>query len=397
MNYAPEMAGVGRYTGEIGEYLAACGHEVCIITAPPHYPGWKAQAGYSGSRWSRERVAGAEVYRCPLFLDADMRGFKRLLAPLTFALSSAPVAIWQIIKRRPNVVMVVEPALFSAPAALLAACLVGAKTVLHVQDLEVQAAFAVGHLGKGEHLARVAEWFDRSVTQGFDRVITISNRMAEKIAAKRVSTDRVRVIRNWVDVEQIRPLAGPSTYRRQLVLSENDFVILYSGNLGFKQGMRLLISVAERLKADPRMVFVVAGDGPMRLEMEKAARALPNLRLLPFQPEARFCDFLGLADLHVLPQEKDTADLLLPSKLGGMLASGRPVVATAEAGTELADFLADSCTLTPPGDAEALAAAILAIATLPAGDENQSYRLALAAGLSKHVLLERFAEAALFL
>lgn len=397
INYAPEIAGVGRYTGEIGEYLASLGHEVRVITTPPHYPGWKAQEGYSGARWSREIVAGAVVYRCPLFLDPDMRGFKRLLAPLTFALSSAPVAIWQIIKRRPDVVMVVEPALFAAPVALFAASLVGAKTVLHVQDLEVEAAFAVGHLGKGGLLAHLASWFDRTVSRGFDRVITISNRMAEKIAAKGVSIDRVRVIRNWVDVDQIRPLTEPSPYRRELGLSEQDFVVLYAGNIGVKQGVRLLIEVARLLVGDKKIVFVVAGDGPMRREMESASRDLPNLRLMPFQPEARFCDFLGLADLHVLPQEKGTADLLLPSKLGGMLASGRRVIATAEAGTELADFLQGSCSLTPPGDVEGLAAAIRTIATQPLTDADQANRLALAAGLSKTVLLERFAQTTLFL
>jgi len=395
INYAPEMAGCGRYTGEIGAHLAALGCEVCVVSTPPHYPGWRALNGYSGSRWTREIVAGAEVYRCPLYLNPDMRGFRRLLAPLTFALSSAPVALWQILRRRPDVVLVVEPTLFVAPAALLAAKLAGARTVLQVQDLEVEAAFAVGHLGGGL-LSRVALGFDRAMARAFGRVATISNRMAEKIAAKGVHADRIQVIRNWVDVDQIRPLSGPSPYRQELGIAEDRFVALYSGNLGVKQGLRLVIEAAERLADDPRILFVVAGEGPMKPAVEEAAARLPNIRLLPFQPEARFSDFLGLADLHVLPQEKDAADLLLPSKLGGMLASGRRIVATAEAGTELADFLAGSCSLTPPGDAAALADAIRTSAHESPEPSRTARRLQLAASLSKAVLIDRFAAAVLF-
>lgn len=333
INYAPEIAGVGRYTGEIGAHLVARGHAVTVVTAPPHYPGWRPLAGYSAARWSFEAVEGAKVYRCPLYLDARMKGVKRLLAPLSFALSSAPAAFWQILRRRPKVVLIVEPTLFVAPIGLMAARLTGARTVLHVQDLEVEAAFAVGHLGAGGALARVAMAFDRAMARRFDRVVTISNRMAEKIVAKGVAPERVRVVRNWVDVDKIRPLSAPSPYRTELGIGEDAFVALYSGNIGAKQGVRLLIEAAERLERDPRIVFVVAGEGPMKPAVAEAAARLPNLKVLPFQPEARFSEFLSLADLHLLPQEREAADLLLPSKLGGMLASGRRIVATADPGT----------------------------------------------------------------
>jgi colanic acid biosynthesis glycosyl transferase WcaI len=397
INYAPEFAGVGRYTGEIGEHLAAEGHDVSVVTAPPHYPGWRGQAGYSKYGWSREVLKGASVYRCPLYLNEDMRGFRRLLAPLSFALTSAPVAFFQILKRRPDVVMAVEPTLFVAPLALLAAKLVGAKTVLHVQDLEVDAAFAVGHLGKGGLLATAANLFERTVVRGFDRVITISNRMAEKIAAKGAPEDCIEVVRNWVDLNQIQPMAASADYRRRLGLKPRDFVVLYSGNIGAKQGVRLLAEAAERLKANKDIVFVVAGDGPMRPELEAASRHLANLRVHDFQPESQFSEFLSIADLHILPQERDAADLLLPSKLGGMLASGRRIVVTAEPGTELATFLGGSCDLTPPGDAHALAAAVLRIKTEDLCHERQADRLRKAGSLSKTSGIAAFARAALFL
>jgi colanic acid biosynthesis glycosyl transferase WcaI len=131
INYAPEPTGVGRYTGELGSYLAQQGLEVEVVTAAPHYPGWAVQGGYR-NRFSVERLDGARVTRCPLLLRIEMRGVWRALAPLTFALTSAPIAVWRIFTTRPDIVLCVEPTLFSAPAALLAAKIVGARTVLHV-------------------------------------------------------------------------------------------------------------------------------------------------------------------------------------------------------------------------------------------------------------------------
>ncbi len=396
INYAPEIAGVGRYSGEIGAYLAAEGHAVCVVTAPPHYPGWRVQAPHRNG-WAYEALAGAEIYRCPLYLSEQMKGVRRLLAPLSFAASSAPVALWSILRRRPSVVLVVEPTLFVAPMALLAARLVGARTVLHVQDLEVEAAFAVGHLGQGGLLARLAGAFDQAMARSFDRIVTISNRMAEKIIDKGVEASKVEVVRNWVDLDQVRPDQDASAYRRELGIAEDAFVALYSGNLGAKQGVRLIWEAAERLRDQPEILFLVAGDGPMRPELEKAAARLPNLRLVGFQPEARFGEFLSVADVHLLPQEREAADLLLPSKLGGMLASAKPVIVTADEGTELAEFLGASCRMTPPGDAAALAQAIQEAAASGPTPEHRAQRLALANQLAKTSGINLFTQAALFL
>ncbi|WJH39659.1 hypothetical protein N7E02_23295 [Aliirhizobium terrae] len=155
MNYAPEVAGVGKYTGEIAEHLASEGMVVTVVSTPPHYPGWSVQPGYRNS-YSTAIEKGVRVLRTPLILRKKMGGIWRLIAPLSFALTSAPVVFWQILRRRPDTVFCVEPTLFASPVAQLAAKLVGARTLLHVQDLEVDAAFAVGHLGSKPWLKSLA-------------------------------------------------------------------------------------------------------------------------------------------------------------------------------------------------------------------------------------------------
>jgi colanic acid biosynthesis glycosyl transferase WcaI len=357
MNYAPEIAGVGKYTGEIAHHLAKEDAEVTVVTTPPHYPGWTVQAGYN-NRYSAVRQDDVRVLRTPLILRRNMRGIWRLIAPLSFAVSSAPVVFWQILRRRPDAVLCVEPTLLAAPVAQLAARIVKAKTVLHVQDLEVDAAFAVGHLGSRPWLKALGHAFERATLKRFDHVVTISDRMAERLVGKGIVNEKVSVVRNWVDLSHIYPLRGKSPYRSELSFRDDDFVVLYSGNIGAKQGLGILVDAARQLRAEKRIRFVVAGEGPAKAGLQAACGDLETFRFLPFQPYARLNDFLNMADLHVLPQERGAADLVLPSKLGGMLASGKPLIVTADQGTELADFLGDAAIITPPGDATALARGI---------------------------------------
>jgi len=357
MNYAPEIAGVGKYTGEIAEHLASQGMDVVVVTTPPHYPGWKVQAGYRNA-YSSELQAGVKVLRCPLILREKMGGVWRLIAPLSFAIASAPVAFWTIVRRRPDAVICVEPTLFAAPAAQLAAKLAGSRTVLHVQDLEVDAAFAVGHLGSKAWLKKLGYTFERFALRHFDSIVTISNRMAERLVDKGLAKSKVSVIRNWVDLSHIFPLTEKSIYRTELGYSEEDFVLLYSGNIGAKQGLNVLLEAAEKLENQQNLHFIVAGEGPAKAELQARFSHLNNVRFMGFQPYSRLNEFLNMPDLHVLPQERGAADLVLPSKLGGMLASGRKILVTADEGTELAEFVEGAAVVIPPGEADTMATAI---------------------------------------
>lgn len=357
MNFAPEITGVGKYTGEIADYLTGQGADVTVVTTPPHYPGWSVRDGYTNG-YSTERKKGMKIFRVPLFLKENMGGIWRLIAPLTFAATSAPVVLWNILRHRPQFVICVEPTLFAAPLAILAAKAVGARTVLHVQDLEVDAAFAVGHLKSLGFLKNAAYLFETYTLKGFDRIITISERMSARLAQKTGKPEQVAIVRNWVDLEHIYPLGRKSAYRQELGYADDDFIVLYSGNIGAKQGLDTLLDAAVRVQAQQKIKFVIAGEGPAKRGLIEKYGHLANVSFLPFQPYEKFNEFMNLASLHALPQERGAADLVLPSKLGGMLASGAPVVVTADEGTELANFLGDSAIITPPGDAEALARAI---------------------------------------
>lgn len=359
-NYAPEMTGVGRYTGEIGAYLAECGYDVSVVAAPPHYPGWRVRAPYSAWRYAKERLDGVKVTRCPIVLREEMRGIWRLIAPASFAAASLPPALWAAVAERPDVVLCIEPTLMVAPAGLFAK-LFGARVLLHVQDLEFDAAFAVGHL-KGGALKRALFGFESWLLKRFDGIVTISGQMSKRLVEKGVDPARLRIVRNWVDLDKIRPMGGQNAFRAELGLGADDFVALYAGNIGVKQALEVALDAARRLADRTNVHFVVAGDGPEKARLMRDYGDLANVRFLPLQPEERLCELLNLADLHILPQSRGAADLVLPSKLGGMLASGKPVLATADAGTELHEVLSGVGVLVPAGDSEAMAVEIARLA-----------------------------------
>ena len=213
LNHAPEPTGIGKFTGEMAAWLASRGHEVRVVTAPPYYPAWRVGPGYSAWRWQREEIEGARVYRCPLYVPAQPSGTKRILHLASFALSSLPVALWQALVFRPQVLIAIAPALTSIPGARLAAALGGAAAWLHIQDFEIDAAFALGMVSGGP-VRRFALGSESWLLRRFHRVSSITPAMVARLGEKGVAAARRRLFPNWVDTATIRP-AG-SALRREL-------------------------------------------------------------------------------------------------------------------------------------------------------------------------------------
>jgi len=360
INFEPELTGIGKYTGEMARWLAAAGHEVRVVTAPPYYPEWAVRAPYRAGRYLREDWHGVTVYRTPLWVPKRVSGLKRLIHLASFALSSAPVLFSQW-RWKPDVVWITEPPLFCTPAALGLSRLSGALSWLHVQDYEVDAAFALGVL-KGERVKGWVASAERWLMRRFDRVSTISQRMLARAADKGVEASRLVALPNWANIDAIQPLSRPSRYRELLGIGEHEVVALYSGNMGGKQGLEILADCALALDT---LHFVFCGSGPGREILMARCAGLRHVRFLDLQPVEQLGELLGLADIHLLPQRADAADLVMPSKLTGMLSSGRPVVATAHEGTELATVVAQCGVVVEPENPGALVAALGSLAAKP--------------------------------
>ncbi|MFL9960023.1 glycosyltransferase WbuB [Paraburkholderia sediminicola] len=390
LNYAPEVTGIGKYSAEFAEWLADHGHEVRVITASPYYPHWVVSSGYRASRYKTEEINGVRVTRVPFWCPRRVSGIKRLLHLASFAVGALPAALAHV-RWSPDVVWVVEPPLFAAPIALLAAKLSGASSYLHIQDYELDAAFELGML-KGNILRRSGLRVEKWLMSRFDKVSAISGKMVERALTKGVPDERSILFPNWVNTSEIFPIFTPSTYRSELDIESSATVVLYSGNMGSKQGLELLPDVARKLGDRRDLLFVFCGNGPAKRPLEEACGELLNVRFIDLQPNERFNEMLALADIHILPQRSDASDLVMPSKLLGILASGRPVVATARPNTELWQTVHPRGIVVDPGSVDDLCAGIMKLANdrglrKKLGEAGRAYAIS---EMSKDAVLTRY-------
>jgi colanic acid biosynthesis glycosyl transferase WcaI len=369
INFAPELVGNGKYTGEMADWLARRGHEVRVVTAPPFNPAGKVSDAYSSWRYRREAfsISGTgslTAFRCPLWVSRNPSALSRILHLASFAVSSLPVMLGQLMWR-PSLVMVIEPTAFCVPATRISAWLSGARSWRHIQDFEVDAGFAVGML-KSRALRAFIVALDKASMAGFDRISTITPKMLDRLGEKGFPSERSVLFPNWVDTTRILPTGVPSPLRKELGIPRDAIVALYSGTMGRKQGLEILAEAADRLAKNENIQFVFCGDGSYREALESLSAGLPNVHWLPLQPIERLNELMNLADIHLLPQCAQVADLLMPSKLTGILASGRPLVTTAAAGTQLAIAVQDCGVRVPAHDSTAFAEAIARLADDPA-------------------------------
>ncbi|HWB31875.1 MAG TPA: glycosyltransferase WbuB [Acidobacteriaceae bacterium] len=366
LNYAPELTGIGKYTGEMAAWLAERGHEVRVVTAPPYYPAWRIREDYRGAWYRTERGPNQPmVFRTPLYVPEKPTGVKRIVHLASFMLGSFPVMLREMFSR-PDIIFTVEPTFFCAPLALFTAACAGAASWLHVQDFEVDAAFDLGLLPAQGPVHDGSLRIEKFFIYAFDRVSGISARMVDRALAKGIPPEKVVLFPNWVDVDTIHPMNSEghvNSFRRELAPRvpgiEEKIILLYSGNMGAKQGLEVLAPLAESFLDDPRVHFIFCGDGAFRKSLEQMVEHLPNVTMLPLQPLSRLNELLNAADIHLLPQRGSAADLVMPSRLSAMLASGRPVIATAHPGTQVAQVVQGCGLPVPAEDPVALHTAVL--------------------------------------
>lgn len=357
LNYAPEPVGIGPYTAGMAEWLAQRGHEVTVVCGKPYYPAWKQSPGYDDGLYLRSVENGVTVVRCPIYIPAKPTGLRRLIHHASFALTVLPVVLARARRWKPDGVMTVAPSLIASPVARMGARLVNAPFWVHVQDFEVEAAVATGLLRSKSATARLAQRFETWCLHA-NMISTISPQMCRKLEEKGIDRDKIFEFRNWAHIENITPMEQPSGFRDEWKINR-PHVVLYSGNIANKQGIDVLVEAAKYLASRRDIMFVICGSGPNQDKLARSARGLDNIQFHPLQPMDRLSDLLGLATVHVLPQIAGAADLVLPSKLTNMLASGRPVVVTAPPATGLAQEIEGCGVVAPPGNPKALAAAIV--------------------------------------
>lgn len=356
-SYWPDMEATGQLLTELCEGLAR-EFEVTVIAGRPNH------AVEAEGLPRRETRNGVRIVRVRNRRYRKTSLWSRGIGLLSYLILSA----WHALRQpRPDVVVVEsDPPLLGLLGAVLRRwhrC----KLVNYLQDLHPEVGLALGRLRPGP-LAAVLKAATQVGLRAADRVVVLGEDMRRRVVARGVSGGCIRVIPNWSDTNAIRPVE-PSARVRAAWGVTDEFVVMYSGNLGLSQNLDQVIDAAERLRGEA-VAFVLVGEGASkeRLQGRAAGRGLSNVRFFPYAPKERLGESLGAAQLHLVTLQGGLAGYIVPSKLYGILAAGRPYVAAVDADSEVAALTDEyGCGVRVAPDAPAaLAAAIRRCAADPA-------------------------------
>ncbi|WP_183560829.1 WcaI family glycosyltransferase [Mucilaginibacter sp. SP1R1] len=342
-NYFPEPTATGKYNGELIDWLIKKGHNCTVITTYPHYPFWKVQSPYKGRFFKKETFSSANygkltVYRCPCYIPSVPSGANRLLMESTFLFSSLFIIARLLFKKKLDYILAIAPPFHMALPALLYRFFKKAIVIFHIQDLQVDAAQGLGMLNN-KLLFNLLYKIERMFLKKADFVSSISDGMIRKIKLK--INREVILFPNWVDTNQLYYIKDKTVLKNKWGYSDNQFICLYSGGIGEKQGLDTIINAANLLKHNNKFKFIICGSGQYKSTLQQMADGynLQNVHFLPLQDKAVFNEFLNMADLHLIIQKSQAGDLALPSKLTSILATGGITLVTANPQTSLYDLI----------------------------------------------------------
>ena len=261
---------------------------------------------------------------------------------------------------RPDLVLAMTDPPFVGTVALGVARRFGAPLVVTCQDVFPEIAVRLGRLTNPAAVAALRQLVGFYLRRA-DRVVAIGETMRRRLVAKGAPPNRIAVIPNWVDTEAIVPRPSANGWAESQGLL-GRFVVMHSGNVGYAQDIGTLVAAAARLGDLDDLVVVVVGHGARRaaLEAEVARFGLASVRFLDYQPRERLGETLSAGHVHVVGLGAGLAGYVVPSRVYGVLAAGRPVIVAADEESETVELVREAgCGWTiPPGDPGALAAAI---------------------------------------
>ena len=365
-NFYPEPTGIGKYNGEMVEWLSKQGHSCTVVTTFPYYPHWAIQSPYLNTcYWYKKETIEMEggvpikIIRCPHYIPKNPSGIRRLLSEFSFFLSALLVLIYLFFKKKFTWVITIAPPFEIGLLGILYKTIRGGKFLYHIQDLQIDAAKNFV-LIRSSIIINFFFLIEKIILKNADWISTISPGMQAKIKLK--CTREILFFPNWVSTSLFFPILNKDAIKISFGFNASDKIILYSGAIGHKQGLEAILATAKTLQHLPNLKFAICGSGPYKNVLIKLKETLQlnNVVFLPLQPFASFNEFLNIADLHLIIQKKFSGDLFLPSKLAAILSVGGVAIVTASINTSLYDIIykEKNGILIEPEDAAALVNAI---------------------------------------
>ena len=337
INYAPEVTGIAPCNTALCEYLVAQGNDVEMLTSFAYYPQWKTREEDAFTLYRTDRIRGVLVHRCWKYVPQKVSAIRRILHEGSFVAISFLRAL---LLPKADIYVVVSPPLLLGAAAWLLTTIRGSCYHFHVQDLQPDAAMGLNMLQPGTFtrlLYRLEAFAYRHATG----VSGIGPGMIEAFRKKNVPENKLALLANGFDLKAAQtPVAVD--FRKKHGFRPDDFLAVYSGNLGTKQGLDILIDAAQLLHGN-RIHIVICGEGARKSFLEKklSENKQTHIRLLPLLDDADYRAMLATANVCLITQQTGSGNAFLPSKLLTTLAHRRPVLSVADADSALAQAVAE--------------------------------------------------------
>jgi colanic acid biosynthesis glycosyl transferase WcaI len=341
--FSPDESATSRMLSDLAFRLAECGLSVSVITSRQLYEDPRAALP------PRESIRGVTVHRVSTATRGRARLAGRALDYASFHVA-AGMELLRILSRGDLVVAKTDPPLISIPVARAAAWR-GAVLINWLQDLFPEVACALapnalpGWLEQGLIAAR-----DRSLRAAAMNVV-LSEGMRARLVARGIDTRRVEVIPNWASTVDALPRPTAESQTRRRVGLGSCFVVGYSGNLGRAHEFETLLGAARLLQTDPDLAFLITGGGAKATALQQSVQAqgLTNLVFQDYQPPELLGDSLAAADVHFVSLLPAMEGLIVPSKIYGILAAGRPAVFVGDPDGDVARLIREfECGITVP-------------------------------------------------
>lgn len=361
-HYPPDVNPSGKLMQQLAKGLRALGHTVDVLTTFPHYQGFRIEPAFRGRLFAQEEGEGGTITRVWTFASGNKQRMLHRLANYLSFNALATIHGW-FRQREYDVVLANSGSFFTGVTAWLLGLLRRTPFIYLVQDIYPDVPVRAGQLRSAAAIAGLSR-IERFMYDKAAHITVISNEQRATLEAKGVAAHKLTLIPNFVDPAFIRPLPKDNELGRRLGLTDH-FVVAHAGNLGYAYDFDSLLKVARRLVQHQDMTFLIVGDGVRRAELADTIQreAMPNVRMLPYQPEAELPWLRASVDVHVSLYNKGSISSSLPSKIYEIMASGRPAVVSAERGSDLYQLLTSTgCGICiEPEDADQLYSAILAL------------------------------------
>jgi glycosyltransferase involved in cell wall biosynthesis len=332
--YAPDISATSQMLTDLAEALVQRGVAVHVVTSAQRYDDARARLPAS------ELLAGVQVHRLET-TRAGRRDLSRRALDYASFYFLAIRCLLKLLRSGDVVVLKTDPPLLSLlgpPLRMVRGC----RVVNWLQDIFPEAAQRLGVLPLPGLLSRLLVAMRDASLRGADMNVVIGAKMFALLRDRAVPPDRLLHVPNWADGNAIRPVERGAALLRRTMQADGVFVVMYSGNLGRAHDVGAILGAVRELRAEPDVLFLFVGGGH-GLESLRAAtesEELRNVRFVPYQPRESLGDALGAADVHLVTLLPALEGLIVPSKLYGILAAGRPSIFIGDAQGEVATVLA---------------------------------------------------------